>query len=243
MSGRTAITLLALSAAVLGLSACESSQDKNKRLAKKVTKVVDLKPLRITSENKQVKVVQTVALSDQNGAAAVVVLRNGSGHDLGQVPILFNALGAGRKSVFKNDAPGIDPALSSTAIVPAKGEFAWVNDQVMPSGKPVSVVAQVGAAKAKVPASLPDVTFTPPKLSLDPVSGIEASGKVRNASKIDQVKLILYCVARRGKKIVAAGRGEIQRLPAGKTKNYHIFFIGNPKGARLTVAAPPTVTA
>jgi hypothetical protein len=48
-------------------------------------------------------------------------------------------------------------------------------------------------------------------------------------------------VARRGPKVVAAGRSAIQRLRVGKKGFYHVFFIGNPDGARLSVAAPPTV--
>ena len=79
-----------------------------------------------------------------------------------------------------------------------------------------------------------------PHLENDPTSGISAVGRVTNRSSILQRKLVLYCVARRGARIVAAGRGGIDRLKPGKSARYTIFFIGNPKGARLTVAAPPT---
>jgi hypothetical protein len=48
-------------------------------------------------------------------------------------------------------------------------------------------------------------------------------------------------VAREGGRIVAVGRGVIDRLKTdGKPVNFHIFFIGDPKGADLTVVAPPT---
>jgi hypothetical protein len=64
---------------------------------------------------------------------------------------------------------------------------------------------------------------------------------VTNRSSIEQVALIVYCVARRGSKVVAAGRSAIARLQPGKKKAYHVYFIGNPSGGKLWVAAPPTV--
>jgi hypothetical protein len=49
-------------------------------------------------------------------------------------------------------------------------------------------------------------------------------------------------VARKGDKVVAAGRGLIGRLKAGtKPVNYHIFFIGDPKGAQVDITSFPTL--
>ena len=84
------------------------------------------------------------------------------------------------------------------------------------------------------------MTLTPPKFETDPTSGTLAVGKAHNASQIDQRNLTIFAVARRGGRVVAAGRGAIERLKAGDTATYQIFFIGNPKGARVTLAAPPT---
>jgi len=54
---------------------------------------------------------------------------------------------------------------------------------------------------------------------------------------------VISCVARRGGRVVAAGRAIVDRLGAKGTKPqlFRIFFIGNPKGAKLTLFAPPTV--
>ena len=78
------------------------------------------------------------------------------------------------------------------------------------------------------------------EITSDPTSGIEAVGTVSNKSDIEQTELVLYAIARKGGKIVAAGRGLIPKLKVGgKTETYHIFFIGNPSGADVTVIAPP----
>ena len=55
--------------------------------------------------------------------------------------------------------------------------------------------------------------------------------------------MTIFGVARHGSKIVAAGRGIVDRIPpaGGKPTPFSVFFIGNPKGAKLSFAAPPTV--
>jgi hypothetical protein len=68
---------------------------------------------------------------------------------------------------------------------------------------------------------------------------------VANASSIPQKRLVISCVARRGPDILAAGRGIVDRLaPAAdsrKPTTFTVFFIGDPKGARVACAAPSTV--
>ena len=53
--------------------------------------------------------------------------------------------------------------------------------------------------------------------------------------------LFVYAVAKKGAKVVAAGRGAVELIKPGKTKRYTIFFIGDPRGAQITLSAPPTV--
>ena len=62
-----------------------------------------------------------------------------------------------------------------------------------------------------------------------------------NRSDVEQRRLVVACVARRGGRVVAAGRAIVNRLAPGKSASYHVFFIGDPRGARMTVVAPPTV--
>ena len=55
-------------------------------------------------------------------------------------------------------------------------------------------------------------------------------------------RLLLYAVAREGDRVVAAGRGAIEQLKAEpKPLPYNIYFIGDPRGADVTVTAFPTL--
>lgn len=229
---------LAASCATL-LAGCESTQDTSRRLAREGRKAFAEHGLSVTRQARNVKVVSTIALSDQNGSAAVVQLRNESAQAVAEVPIAIDVR-AGASSVFKNNAPGIEPSLTHVASIPPHGEIYWVNDQVTASGV-TSVVPTVGAPGKTVP-SLPQVVVSQPTLTDDPVSGTEADGTAENRSSSDQLKMIVYCVALKGSKVVAAGRGEFPRLRAGKSAQYHIFFIGDPHGARLLVQAAPNAT-
>ena len=67
------------------------------------------------------------------------------------------------------------------------------------------------------------------------------SGKVRNPLSVVQTHLVVFAVGRKGTQVVAAGRAILGRLLPGKTGDFHVFFIGNPQGAQLTVSAPATV--
>jgi hypothetical protein len=232
--------LVAFAALAVLLSACESSQDKSARLAKRGKQAFSAKGLSIQHGNGEVKIEQTAVLKDANGAAAVVVLTNRSSAGMANVPVAIDVRGSGGRTLFKNDAPGLEPSLVGVPALQPRQTVAWVNDQVTLAAPPKSVRAVVGKARAPL-RSEPKLQISAPALSVDPVSGTEAAGKVANRSKVDQRNLVLFCVAWRGRRIVAAGRGQIQRLAAGKTATYHILFIGNPKGARLSVQAPPTV--
>jgi hypothetical protein len=221
---------------------CESSQDKSARLAGNGGKAFEAKGLDVKHENPDVRVTTTTVLQDKNGAATVVVLHNSAPTFQVNVPISIDVLGNGRKTVFKNDAPGLEPSLVAAPLIEPKGDFIWVNDQVTATGPAKSVAVKVGRAPGRPPSGKPpQLDVSTPKLKTDPVSGVEAAGTVTNRSKVVQRQLIVYCVAIRGTRVVAAGRSGIARLQPGKKKPYHVYFIGNPAGARLSLSAPPTV--
>jgi hypothetical protein len=233
-------TGLALAAAATLVSACESTQDKSAKLAKEAKKLVQAKGLTVTKVNPDVAVVSTTVLRDANGAAAVVELRNKTDKPLTSLPVAIDVTDASGKSLFKNNASGLAASLVSAALIPPHGKLVWVDDQVQVATTPKGVTAKVGIGPPKPPATLPEIVVGPAHLEDDPISGISAVGRVTNKSKIDQRKLVVFAVARKGGRIVAAGRGELDRVKAGKSVAYSIFFIGNPKGAQLTLDAPPT---
>jgi hypothetical protein len=237
--------LLTLALAVLAgslLTACESTQDKARKLQEQGEAIAATqKPLTIDQPSKDVKVVATTLLHDENGDAIVVEVQNASKETLVNVPILVDLRDAKGNSIFKNDTFGIEPSLNHIPLLKSGETFDWVNDQLSPNGIPKSAKVTVGATTEQAPAKLPELEVSPPRMHNNPL-GVEVEGKVTNQSQLDQKKLVLFAVARSRGKIVAAGRGQIKNLKVGaRPGTYNIFFIGDPTGAEVTVKAPPSV--
>lgn len=236
---RVSLCLASLGLA-LSIAGCESTQSKSERLSKRGNKAIAAqKGLKITKQSRAVKILDTAVLSDANGVAAVVVARNTTRQALAGVPISIDVTD-GKESLFRNDDPGLEPSLTSMTTMGGDQTMAWVNDQVSAGRAAKKVKAVVGTATGPPPKTLPPLEIGKAKLGGDPTSGVAAEGSIRNKSKLLQRKLVLFAVARRGDKIVAAGRGQVDKLRPGKSAKYQIFFIGNPRGARIEIAAPPT---
>jgi hypothetical protein len=233
--------IIALAFAVLAgvsLTACESSQDKARKLQEQAVQNAP-RPLKISHPDKDVKVLDTSLLHDQYGDAIVVDVKNESNQTLVNVPILVDLRDAKGKSLYENNAAGSATALNHIPLLKPGETFSWVNDQLQPSKPAKTAKVTIGPPDGKPPPSLPDLAVSTPKLGND-ISGTKVSGTVTNKSQIDQTQLTLYAVARRGGQVVAAGRGAIKKLKVGaKPGNYVIFFIGNPAGADVSVEAPP----
>ena len=151
-----------------------------------------------------------------NGSAVVVELHNDSGRDLIDVPIAIDVLDAKGKSVYRNDIPGIEPALAAVPFIPAGGDAVWVNDQVLAAGKPDTVEGDGRRRRRpRSPASCPR-SRSPSrssKATRTPASSPAATSSTRPARTSD--RLLLYAVARQGGKVVAAGRGAIEHAQGG----------------------------
>jgi hypothetical protein len=226
-------------AALLLLAGCESTQSRSARLSKQSKTSLDRKGLTVIKENPRVKVDKGVVLHDRFGSAAVVEVQNLSSEAQVRVPISIAVTDTSGKPVFRNDGAGIEEALTHIAVLPAKGRVAWVNNQVNVDA-PRSVEAKVGVSDAKAPAQIPRMAISGVHYDQDP-DGVIVRGKVQNTSKILQRNLTIFIVARRGGRIVAAGRARVEKVKPGKTAKFTSFFVGNPKGAKLTLFAPPSV--
>jgi hypothetical protein len=246
MSWQPLAALVLSGLAVAALGACQSTKDRSAELEEKSsTTLLAEKGLEIKRESEDVKVTGTAVLRGSEGTNAVVVdLHNDSAKNLTDVPILIEVLNTKGKRFYKNDIPGIEPALASLPYIPAHGEAEWVNDQVLGVGVPKSVKVKVGETDSTYDGPMPDVEVSEPTLEGDPVSGIAAVGEVVNRTGEDQGRLLLYAVARRGSEVIAAGRGAIEHLkPETKKVKYQIFFVGDPKGADLTLSEYPALSA
>jgi hypothetical protein len=236
--------LIGLGTAVLTGSiaaGCESTQDKAREIqAQNEQALAAEEGVEITRTNEDVKVAGTTLLHDQYGDAIVVELQNTSNRAQVNVPILVDLRDAKGKSVYRNDIPGLDPALTHVPLILPGETVDWVNDQLSPTAQPKSAKVEVGVSNETAPAKLPEVAVSPARIVNDP-NGIVAQGTVTNKSQIDQTKLVLFAVARSGGKVVAAGRGQFKNLKVeSRPGKYDIFFIGNPQGAEVDVTAPPS---
>ena len=239
--GATLPLCLLVAGGAFVLSGCQSTQAKSAELAKEGAKLIDPGTVQIGDENVQVDVLETALLTDQYGTAVAVTLKNNSDRFLANLPIQIDVRDKKGNSIFKNDQVGTSPALLGYPLVGPGQTVTWVHDQILVSSKATSVKVTVGSKVDPPPAGEPPkIVVSDTKLQTDPVSGVEVVGKAENLSPLDQQELILFCVARRGGKIVAAGRGGLKKLSGGQKADFASFFIGDPRGGDVTVEAPPT---
>jgi hypothetical protein len=235
-----ALTLCALAAPAL--SACQSTQATSAQRAKHAKTLLHEKGLRIGRENAHAAVTHTTVVHDANGTAAVVEVRN-RGAAQATVPIGLAVHDAGGDTVYSNDTPGLEASLVAIPVLDKGGRTFWINDQIPSLGGRPKAVAKLGVAKAGPPRQPPRIEISKVAFGSDS-SGVFVEGTVTNRSKVPQKRLVIACVARRGGHIVAAGRAVIDKLapaPTPKPTKFTVYFIGNPKGAQLSFAAPPTV--
>jgi hypothetical protein len=232
--------------APLALGGClgvETTQDKSAKRSKlAATRIAHQKGLKIGRSNPHIKVEQSAVVQDPNGVAAVVLVRN-TGDTQVALPVAITVADAKGKKLYANDTPGLDKSLVTLPVL-RKGEQAyWVNNQILVAGKAQKVDAVVGAAGSRAGGEIPRIVISGLKVGRD-ADGVYAGGTVRNESAVPQRRLVVSCVARQGNELRAAGRAIIDRLlpAAGEKKptRFTVYFIGDPKGAPLHCAAPPT---
>jgi hypothetical protein len=241
---RSVAALLSGALVAAALSSCQSTQATSAERAKEGADLVEQKDIQIAQQSSDVEVEQAVVLPGDDTSTVAVQLKNNSQTGLINVPIQLDVLDAKGKSVFKNNAAGTDPTLISVPVIGPGAEVWWVHDQIFPiGGQPKDVKVEVGQANQPFP-EIPEVSATEPKLIKDPISGTEeATGEVTNETDEELKAVYLYAVAVKGDKVVAAGRGAIDKLKPGakKADTYHIFFTaGDPAGADISVSVTPT---
>lgn len=231
---------LALAALALVYSGCETTAQKSAKLEKVAKRVALARQtgLSITRQSAVVKVSSVSIVRGAEGSAAVVTVRNPSARALRHVPIAISLKDAHGASVYSNDTPGLATTLTSLALLPAHGEVTWIDDQIT-TRTANSASAKVGEG-ATASGTSPQLAVQGTHLAEDPNGGSDAEGTVTNHSHTEQDELVIYAVARRAGRIVAAGRAVLASLPPGASAPFQIFFIGDPKGAQLQLSAPPT---
>ena len=230
----------ALIAVLLAVSSCgcESTQEKSAALARQAKHVtIAQHGVSVGRENPSVRVLGSTLVRSSDATAVVVALRDTSGHTLANAPIELTLRDAKGSVLYQNNAPGLQPSLTEVPLLEPGKTVVWVDDQVQVAGAPATASALVG--EAKTASSAPKIEVTSVQSS---TVGAEASesGSVANDSAVTQENLVVYAIARRVGKTVAAGRAVLPEVAAGASVPFQIYFVGNPKGARIEVSAPAT---
>jgi hypothetical protein len=234
--------------AALALLGCESSQDKNAKLEKSAKRreaaalaqgAAAERARTITHPSRKVAVTGVTLLHSSEGLAGVVSLQNRTGTALREVPVKVVVRDASGKLLYTNATPGQSPPLVSVALIPAHGHVDWIDDQIPPQSAAAKASAIAGEA-SPAPGTAPKLSVRGIHLVDDPSSGPGAEGEIVNGSAVTQHELVVYAVAEHGGRVVAAGRAVLPEAPAHSATRFQLFFIGDPRGAKLTVTAPPS---
>ncbi len=245
--GRTRGVIVALGAvaAALALCGCESTQERSAQLQRTAKHdVLATEGVSVTKENPSVEVLQSTVVHSGESTAVVVALRNTSSHALENAPIEVTVRDAHGAVLYQNNASGLEPSLTTVSLLEPGQETIWVDDQVQTSGgTPASASALAGEA-AQLSGTIPQMSVAGTHLASEAGAEATLSGTVENHSQTTQQNLVVYAVARRASKIVAAGRAVLPEVTAGTNSGtnvpFQIYFVGNPSGAQIQTSAPAT---
>jgi hypothetical protein len=192
----------------------------------------------VSKESPHVEVTASTVIHSSVGTAVVVELQNTSSHTIENAPIEIAVRDTKGSVLFQNNQPGAERGLTTVSLLQPGKRTVWVDDQVQTTGAPASAIARVGeGTRASVGAPRMSVSGTHPT---EEGGEAGAAGNVTNGSKVAQQHLVVYAVARRAGKIVAAGRAGIPEVAANATMPFQVYFIGDPTRAQIEASAPPT---
>jgi hypothetical protein len=235
-----AAALLALAGAVL--AGCETTAEKSARLERAAQRRgggAAAKGLQITHPSSTLKVTDAALVGGSEGAAAVVTIRNTARQAVHDVPIALTVKDPSGATAYTNTTPGLARTLVYVPYIAGGSEAFWVDDQLPPQAAHGTVAATVGQAPALIrPAPL--LVVSGAHTYEDPTNGLGEEGTVSNRSSVTQEGLVIFAVARTGHGVAAAGRAVLPQLGAGASTRFQVFWVGNPAGARVEIAAPPS---
>ena len=235
----------ALALAAIALTGCETSAEKSARLERAALANLPpghgagTGPLKISRPSAVVKVTSAVLVRDAEGIAAVVTLRNDSAGARQAVPLEINVRDRRGASLYSNTASGLSGSLTTVSYIPAHGTATWVDDQVQLTGTPSAVAAEAGEGKP-AGAQAPQIELRRGEVT-EEAGGSGVRGTAVNHSRIAQRELVIYAVASKGGRVLAAGRAVLTELAAGASAPFSISLIGPASGGSgLSLSAPAT---
>src|SRR5437588_596891 len=85
----------------------------------------------------------------------------------------------------------------------------------------------------KTPQSPPCSWLRRPIPARSPAIGAGASATLANGSAAAEHAVVVYAIARRAGRVVAAGHAVIAEVAAGRSAGVQVSFSGDPRGARI----------
>jgi hypothetical protein len=239
-AGFAAALALLLGLLAMLCSGCETTAEKSAKLEKAAKRHTLAKQLglTITRASAVVRVLDTAFVHGREGSAVVVTLRNSSARAMRDVPISLSLKDANGKTVYSNGTPGLAKTLTSIALLPAHAKVTWIDDQIQ-AASAAHVAVRVGEG-SPASGSTPRLAVAETHLASESPGTSTLEGVVRNHSTTAQPELVIDAVARRGGRVVAAGRAVLASLEASASTPFQAFFVGSATGAQLEVSAPAT---
>jgi hypothetical protein len=231
---------LLLGVALLPLTGCETTQDLSARIGKQLQDqpVAGTELVRIGRATPGVRLGRPLLLRSKDGAAVVVEVRNGGSRGLTGLPIGVRVSDGG-ESIYSNRIAGLDRELLRFAFLRPGERAYWVNDHLPVLKSSARVKANPGSARRVAAGRAPRITVGGLRLGSD--GGQQTvEGQIRNGGSIVQRELVVFVVAERGGRPVAAGTAKVAALKARGRTSFVAFLIGDAHGARLRAVAPPT---
>lgn len=221
----------ALLIAGLVLSGCATTQQQAARLQLNSARIrATQERLRLTGSARQV-VVRSVALIRGRGRSAVVVtVSNRASAPVSDLPLLVGV----SRSHYLNAAPGVSFFQSHLPAIAGHGTLRWVLTlgRPLPGGR--APFARVGAGRGGALTAIGAL----PEVQIARAGGLIT---VRNTSSIPQYQLPVYAIASRRGRYVAAGQTTIADLGGGAQVRLRVPLVGDPRGATVSLEAPPTI--
>jgi len=208
------------------------------------------RPIDVKRVDPNVRVVKTSLVRGPGGEAIAIRLRNEGSEPVNDLPLAVGVktpTGSvayvntkGHIPYFQAHAPALEPGQETT--------WVFTSTKPLPTGEPVAKVGAPASHPLTTASSVPEVdvervSSTGSKKGSGSKSPPETTVKaeVANHTGMPQYDLAVYAWAEKGGRYVAAGQGSVEDLSTDGTATVKLTLVGNPGGAQVHVAAPPTI--
>lgn len=242
----TAGILVLAPALLAGLVAgCTTTQQQAARLhLRSEREDAGRKPIEVKRPNPDVRVIESSIVRGSGGAAVAVTLRNTGADPLNDLPLAVGVRSPdgtvflndrGHLPYFQTHAPALAPGARTT--------WVFTSTKTLPAGVPVAKVGVPAPHPLTTASSVPELDVSHVTASHQNSDAKETSVEVEvtNHTGMPQYDVAVYAWARKGGRLVAAGRGSVEELASDSTATVKLELIGAPGDARVHVAAPPTI--